>query len=227
MKFFGLIFNNLLYKIVAVLIAGILWAASQGFQSEEESLDLPISLENVPESVVVVDQSAAEINLRLSGSRAALSRAQNELLRYPISLEGVKPGEARFSVSVDHLTLPRGALIAARSPSTVVLQIEQIMRKTVPVKADRVGEPPAGFRVASVRVLPGEVVVEGARSSVRRVREVLTDRLDVSELVDTTELQTGIVIDRAHVWRPEDDREPVTVEVRIVPDGSRPAGEGD
>ena len=78
---------------------------------------------------MVVEQSPREINLRVVGSRAALRRAERQLVRYPISLEGVKPGEARFPVEISHLPTPRGAEIASRSPSMIVLRIEERGRK--------------------------------------------------------------------------------------------------
>ena len=67
------IFNNFGYKLAALLIAFVLWAAVQGFRSEELNLDLPIVLEDIPEGVVVVAQSVTKINVKLEGSRVELA----------------------------------------------------------------------------------------------------------------------------------------------------------
>src|SRR5258705_83231 len=83
------IFDNLLYKVVSILIACVLWAAAQGVTDVEQSLDVPIAVEKVPESLVVVEESAHEINLRLVGSRAALRQAVKTLQHYTVSREGV------------------------------------------------------------------------------------------------------------------------------------------
>ena len=66
-----LLFHNLLYKTMALLVAAVLWAAVQGAESVEESIDLPIVLEAVPDSLVVVDQSAIEVNVRRCAAHAA------------------------------------------------------------------------------------------------------------------------------------------------------------
>ncbi len=51
MKFLaGLLFHNFVYKLIAVLVAAVLWAAVQGSRSVEESLDLPIELPHGPAS---------------------------------------------------------------------------------------------------------------------------------------------------------------------------------
>ena len=100
-------FDNLLYKVVSILIACVLWAAAQGVTDVEQSLDVSIAVENVPPSMVVVEESAHEINLRLVGSRAALRQCAKLLQRYTVSLEGAKPGEARLAVNKDLISLPR------------------------------------------------------------------------------------------------------------------------
>ena len=150
------IFNNILYKGVALLLAVALWSIAQGFRDIERSIDIPVSLEGTPEDVVVVAQSSSEINLLVSGSRAAVRRAERQLVRYPISLDGIRPGEARFAVVLDRLDVPRGARISARSPSSVALslgnsprgplRVSYSHRRTRPI-SHRCSEALAGSRI--------------------------------------------------------------------------------
>ncbi len=212
------LFDNLIYKIAALFVATVLWATAQGFSSVEQGLDLPIVLHDVPSELVAVDQSAHEVNVRIVGSRAALRQAEKNLLRYPLNLSDIKPGEARFSVTTDRLRLPRGARISARSPSTITLQIERVLSKRVKVRADLSGSLPEGLQVEAVSVEPGEVVLEGARSSMRRIREVMTDRIDLTRLRETTTLETSLILGYPHVWRQEPDNGPVRVHIDIVAD---------
>jgi YbbR domain-containing protein len=216
------IFHNWLYKLAAFLVACVLWAAAQGFRSVEQSIDVPIAVEQVPEGVVVVDQSARELNVRVTGSRAALRRAEKELVRYPISLAGMKPGEARFNVDTDQFSLPRGARVSARSPSTLSFRLEARAQKKVPVRADLWGKPPAGYRVLEVRVTPEAVLLEGASSEVKKIRELTTDRIDVSELRGDAVRDVRLVIAASNVWR-TDGSEPIRVDIRIEAPSPEPA----
>jgi YbbR domain-containing protein len=221
-----LIFQNLIYKVVALLVAAVLWAAVQGSASIEESIDLPIELQGVPESLVVVGQSALEVNLRIKGSRAALRGARRDLKSYPISLEGIEPNmEARFPVTREGLALPRGAEVVARSPSTVLIQTEQVVRKKVPVRADVVGTPPEGYRLVRVDVEPRQVVLAGARSSIRRLREVLTERVDVSDITETTTREAPLAFGGSLVWRAAEDDTPVKVRIELEGPPETPADE--
>jgi YbbR domain-containing protein len=210
-----LLFHNFIYKVIAVLVAAVLWAAVQGSSTVEESLDLPIVLENRPDDLVVVGQSAVEVNLRLVGSRAALRAARRDLSTYPISLEGLSPGEARFPVNNEALQLPTGASVAARAPSTVVLQTEPVVRKKVPVRADVVGTPAPGYKVLAIEVKPAQVTLAGARSSIRRLREVMTERIDLNDIQESFERPIPLAFGGSLVWRAEEDSEPVVIHIEI------------
>jgi YbbR domain-containing protein len=210
------IFDNFLYKIAAVVVAAVLWATAQGLKEGENSFDLQIDLVDVPAELVVVEQSAYEVNLRVEGSRAALSRAEKNLVRYPLSLSGAKPGEARFQITNDRVRnmLPRGAKIKHRSPTTLVLHLEPVVAKRVRVRADVAGELAVGLKLTGVRVDPPEVELAGAKTQMRRLDHVATERLDISGLSETTTLETTLIL-YSHVWRAAEDGQPVKVELEV------------
>ena len=209
------LFNNLSLKLASVLVAFVLWAAAQGFQSVEISLDLPIAFTETPESLVVVAQSVAEVNLHLKGSRAALRSAEEALQNFGISLVGLEPGTREFLIDAQSLPLPRGAEVVARSPSRVEVRLDTVIRKRLRVRADVVGELPAGYRLEGVEVQPREVLLEGARGNLRRMREVSTRPIDLSEITETTRRKVALVLDSGHIWRAEARGEPVEIEIRI------------
>lgn len=209
------IFDNLLYKIVAILIACVLWAAAQGVTDVEQSFDIPVQVENVPDNLVVVEESAHEINLRVMGSRAALRQVAKNLQHYAVSLDGAKPGEARIAVNKELISLPRGARIAARSPSTLVYALESVSSKVVPVRADLTGELPAGFKLARISLDPKEIAISGAKSAVRSVREAVTDRVDLSTLRESTTLESPVTLGYPHVWRKDVTGAPIRIRVEV------------
>jgi len=211
------IFDNLLYKVVALLIACVLWAAAQGVTDVEQSFDIPVQVEGVPESLVVIEESAHEINLRVMGSRAALRQVPKTVQHYAVSFEGAKAGEARLAVNKEQITLPRGARIMASSPSTLVFALESVSSKEVPVRADLSGDLPAGYKLTRVIIEPKEVSITGAKSSVRNVREVVTDRIDLSGLRETTLLESPVTLGYPHVWRKDQSAAPIRIRIEIEP----------
>ncbi|MFQ5515399.1 MAG: YbbR-like domain-containing protein [Myxococcota bacterium] len=214
------VFRNFLYKVVALLVACVLWSAAQGIRSVDETLDVPIEIENLSEDLVVVSQSVDRVNMRITGSRAAVRRARKDAVRYSISLAGVKPGEQSFPIAVDSFVSRwRGARVLAHSPSSVTFEIQKVVRKTVPVRVELQGEPAPGHRIAAVKVDPARVELAGARSELRRIREVRTEPVDVSRLSQTIDQDAALVPPGEHVWRAGEGLrgQPVRVEVRIEP----------
>jgi len=218
------IFDNLLYKIVALLIACVLWAAAQGVTDVEQSFDIPVQVENVPEGLVVVEESAHEINLRVMGSRAALRQVAKSVPHYAVSFEGAKAGEARLAVNKEQISLPRGARIAASSPSTLVYSLEGVSSKLVPVRADLSGELPAGYKLVRVTIEPKELAIAGAKSAVRSLREVVTDRIDLSTLRESTLLESPVTLGFPHVWRKDQSAAPIRIRVEIEPPSEPTSG---
>lgn len=214
------IFHNFGLKSVALLVALVLWGATQGVQSIEESLDVPIAIEDLSPDLVLVGQSATEVNLQMVGSRAAVRRAERQLTRFPISLRGMTEGEVRLAIEEDRISVPRGAQVVARSPSSVAIRLEPRARKRVPVRADLIGEPPKGYRLARIEVQPEEVLLEGAQGALRKLREALTDRIELGALQAPLEQEVRLAL-AEHVWRVNEEG-PIRVflDVRPVRRGS-------
>lgn len=208
------IFNNFFYKVAALLVAVVLWAAAQGIRSDQRGLDIPVAFEGVPEDLVVVEQSARQINVQIVGSRAAVQRAERQISRYPIYVRGARPGTAHFPVEPDRLAVPRGASVTSRSPAIVEVRFEPRARKRVPVRADLSGGVPEGFELVRVEVLPDEVVLEGAQGALRRIREVLTEPIPLETLRTAAEEEVRLALGSDHVWRVEPEG-PIRVRLEV------------
>ena len=219
------IFENFRYKFVALLVAIVLWTAAQGVSDEEWSIDLPIVLEDIPEDLVVVDQSAHEINVRIQGSRAAVRTARQDLARFAVPLAGISSGETRLPLIADDLELGRGAKALASAPSTLIVKAESIESRNLTVIADVGGHLPEGFARLGVVIDPPLIEFSGARSAMARLREVPTEHIDISELRQTTTLPARLLLGVANVWRSDGGDGPVLVTVEIeAPASSESAG---
>ena len=218
MRLVGLVFDNFLYKLVALVVAIVLWSATQGFRAVDASVDLEVEFQDQPSDLVIVGQPAREVNFKISGSRWAVHRAKT-LRKYSISLAGAKAGdEVPFKINPDRLDLPRGAKILAFSPSTIEVKLDAIVEKAVRVRADVTGELPPGLKLEGVEVEPSVVNLLGARTVLNSLREVTTEPLDLSEFRSTAPRQVPLVIGRNNVWPADQKNATVRVLVRVVAD---------
>jgi hypothetical protein len=57
--------------LLAWLIAMVLWGMAHGSSDIERGVDIPIVFDGISEDLVLVEQSARAVNIRVLGSRAA------------------------------------------------------------------------------------------------------------------------------------------------------------
>lgn len=200
--------------LLAWVIAMVLWGMAHGTSSIERGVDIPIVFDDVPEHLVIVDQSSDAVNIRVLGTRAALRDVGPTRIQYPLDVSGANPGDAVYEIDTGRIEeqLPRGARIVSRSPASLEVRFARRGRKSVRVRPDIVGEPLEGYDVAGVEVEPASIWVTGSRQEVLRMREVMTETIDVRGLSGPLEREARLVLGD-HVWM--DQPRTVTVRIRI------------
>jgi YbbR domain-containing protein len=209
--------KNLRYAVLAVLISLILWSITHGSSTVERGYDIPLVFHDLPETLVITDQSDEEINIRVRGSRVALRNLSPSKMEYVVDVSGAKVGRTVHEVDVSRLDVDRvrGVDVVSRSPAQIDVRFEARGRKIVRVRPDLEGEPPEGFVLTSVEIEPPRVWLTGARSRVMRLSEVVTETIDVSGLEAQLEREVKLSLGSDHVWMEENG--PVTVRIGIEP----------
>jgi YbbR domain-containing protein len=199
--------------VLALAIAIFLWGIASGTSNAERGFDIPVVLDRLPDNLVVTDQSIDEVNVRVMGSRAVLRSLSPDRYKLEIDISGAKPGVAIYDVDLSRLDLPRSARFVSHAPSRVQVRFEKRGRKEIRVRADVQGEPAAGFRLAGISIDPPKIWLDGARSQVMRLDEVVTETIHLSGIQEDIVREIRVNPGRGTVWM-EDDR-PVRVEIRL------------
>ena len=202
--------------VLALAISIFIWAVAQGTSSIQESFDVPVELVGIEEGLVVTDQNSDAINVRLRGSRASLRNLDRKQMKYRVDASGGKPGVAVYEVDVETIEHPTGTTFAGYSPSRIQVRFEKRGRKAVGVRAEIQGVPAPGFHLAGVVIEPAKVWLEGARSQVMRLNEVVTEAVDIGGLAANAKREVRLVLGGGTVWA--EDNSPLQVEVLIEAD---------
>jgi YbbR domain-containing protein len=209
------LFGNIGYKLLAAGVALLLWGFSHGTDPIERGFDVSMALQDVPDNLVVTDQSADAVNIRVKGSRAALRSLSVADIEYVVDLSGAKAGVTEHEVDAESVNLPRGADIVSRSPSSIDFTLAPRGTKAVKVRPDLAGEPAEGFKIGAVQVEPLRVRITGARREVLRLNEVVTESIDLVGVDETFEREVRPLLAGPHV-RFEDENA-ITVRVEVLP----------
>jgi YbbR domain-containing protein len=209
------LFRNFGYKLLAAGIALLLWGVSHGIEPIEKGFDVPLALRDVPDDLVVVDQSTDAVNIRVKGSQAALRSLSVADIQYLVDLSGAKPGVTKHEVDAESIKRPRGAEIVSRSPSSIDFELVPRGTKAVNVRADLAGEPAEGFVVGDVEIDPLRVRITGPRREVFRLKEVVTETIDLSGVDESFEREVRPLLAGPHVR--SEGEESIKVRVEVVP----------
>ena len=178
----GFFTKNLSLKLISILLGAILWYFVVSERSGETAISVPLDFRNIPNPLIIIENPKESINLRISGPATSLRRLSPKNVKATIDLSDAKPGVAKFAIQPEQITLPRGLRVTMVSPASVVLTIDELLRKTLPVEAILVGKPLEGFKLTRVGIDPPAVEIVGARDELSGLQRISTEEIDISGL---------------------------------------------
>ena len=167
----NLVQHNLAAKIVAVLIAVILWGYVMNDQNPaiEGSFNAQVQLINVPEGYKVT-QNTDTIKITVRGARSLFAANSDKNFLAHVDLQDAKNGKGTYKVRVE---MPQGFELLDVQPESVDVELDPIVRRKVRADINVNGSPAAGVTVAKVSQASAEVVVEGPSRAVNEVERVI------------------------------------------------------
>jgi YbbR domain-containing protein len=185
--------QNLGLRIISLILAAALWVfVNAGQHSSVEAFNIPIAYRALPPGFVITNQHPDFVKVQVSGPQTLLSLVDPSRLALRLDLSGVGVGQASFKVGPDSFNMPRGTAVTGISPSQIVLDLDKIVVRYVPVHLVRIGAPADGYRVGSVEMTPSHVGVRGPSKEIANIETVDTEPFDVSGLASDTERGAAI-----------------------------------
>jgi YbbR domain-containing protein len=168
------------------------------------------------QGLVITSEMPKDVQLTLRAPRSVWDQltARPESVRAVLDLSGVGAGDHRMSLQVQIDARP--ARVVTVLPSSVLLTLEPLVSRTLPVQSTISGQPAVGYQAGDLSLEPGQVVVAGPESLISRVsrvrvlvnlsgsRESVEQDIPLEALDPNNARVTGITIqpDAAHVSLP-------------------------
>ncbi|MBI3597162.1 MAG: hypothetical protein HY203_08430 [Nitrospirae bacterium] len=210
----ALLLDNYLIKIASLAFAVILWFYVNSKGGVEMEMTVPLELKNVPPALVVVGDMIDDVNVRVKGRERILQGITAHSFSAVLDLTGAREGDNVYFLDPSVIAVSSNIQIIRINPRRVVIRTEALLKKVVQVSARVDGKPATGFRVDRVEVTPAWVTVEGARSVVDPLTQLVTDPIDV-----TGERKTVIRETKLNLLGKDlqvDEKEPIQVKVHFV-----------
>ncbi len=171
--------RNIIFKILALVLAVILWFLVVGEERAEVGLTIPLELVNMPRDMIVVNNLPQGIDIRVNGPRSLIRSLTTRNLSKSLDLSNTRAGTITYSISSEGIRLPRGVAVTRIHPTQVVVVLQKQIKKMIPVRARVIGRPASGYEVESVRIRPEEVEVSGSEEVIKDLENLSTKPVDI------------------------------------------------
>ena len=208
-----LLWENVTLKAAAAVLAVILWFFVVSKGQTEMALTVPIEYANIPSGLEIARYEVKSVNIVIRTHESLSRNIRQDTVRVSVDVSKGKKGEGIFPVKKDDVKLPYGASIVKLEPSSVKVVFEETVSKKVPITPDITGAPENGYYVKSVEISPREMVIEGAKSVVRKVGTVKTEPIDITGLTEDFRQEVGLKLQDSAI-RSKTDK--VDVHIRIA-----------
>jgi hypothetical protein len=186
--FFGDVLREYIYentglKLIALLIAIVLWAAVSKQESVQITLqDVPIDYANLAQGLSISnDDNLKTATVRVRGPKDSLETLRPENLSIRINLNNTKLGERVIPLSHADVVSPVSIEVVDIEPQRTHLTIERIIKRQVPVVPRFNSNLPKDYEITSHHVNPVVITIQGPESRVNAVADAPTETISMAE----------------------------------------------
>jgi len=210
-------------KLLAVLIAVVLWIQVHGQGVGSLSMDVPLQLQGLQSDIVIVNDLPDHVRITISGLQAQLASLKSTDIRVPLDASGLKePGVVERALKVSAIRLPVGLTIEKLQPDRLQLQVDRVVKREITVKPRL--ELPEGWVALDVQVEPAMATLAGPEVWLDALAEVETTAVHPASKPGVFKVTVGVESPTGKAIRLVEPNIKFTVHGRLVRESGRQKG---
>ena len=210
--------HNLVWKLLALAIAFLLWVGLASEPDLATSLSVPIFFRNIPEDLDISSGIIDRVHLEIRGPARRLSPESLSQAAVVLNLSDVRAGDRTFTIrDVNIRGLPIGVAFYRALPSQIGLRFERLLTKDVPILPLYSAPPPDGYAVVKYWFDPAKVRLRGPEAHVQGIDHATTDPIDLSNIVGRDKVRVRVRLSDPQVGLETSGAVVFNVDMRKVP----------
>lgn len=168
--------NNLGWKILSLLLAFLLWLTVINTEDPQVSTTIRgIPVEKLNESAITSQKRAIQyvagdtVDVKVKGKRSLVYKLTANNIRAYADMKNLSITDAA-DIQLD---LPNEIELISKSPSSVLVKLEKIIRKQLEVQYEKQGKTKSGFVDLNPTITPSVIELEAAESTIYKVEKVV------------------------------------------------------
>ena len=179
-------------RIVSVFIALGLWYMVGREDVVNKTIMVPVELLNLPRDLVIASQFKRSIEVTISGPKMAIEKMASGSVTRQVNLANAQPGTFVINNDTESILAPRGISVLRVQPASILLSIDKLAQKYLPVVPVTKGEVAAGFQLDGLAMEPSGIPITGPQTVLSQVDELRTKIIDLSGLKESKQSQVPL-----------------------------------
>lgn len=175
------IFQNFWFKLMAILMALLLWFHVATDKVYEYTQTFPLGIINIPSNLVLAEKLPDQVEVKIRGKgKELLKLFLSERKSVNIDAKEFKNGETNYDLKPNQIPIPEGLELQVtdiRSPQELKIKLDHLLDKKVKIQPNVQILPADGFvQVGELHYTPKEVVISGPTMWVNGLEEAFTQK---------------------------------------------------
>lgn len=194
MKIKNIVFSNLGIKVVALLLAILVWAMIAGKEHSyvEQSLDINVEYYNASPNIDVSSVRPDKVRVIVRGTTKELQKITAEDYEIKFDLKGISESTRLNYFTEDYLEYPENMKPVSIHPRMIEITVKEFLTREVPIRVRYRGNLPPGAVLVDRKLVPDKVKIFGYKTQITSINEVeavewvTLDQLDRSKVIRLT-----------------------------------------
>lgn len=156
---------------IALALAILTWYLLTGREKVEAWVDMSVEMTNAPEGLTIRKGLVSKIEVRVRGPKGLVRSLDRRKWTYSLDVSRLKVGENLVDIDRARIPLSMAYEVVEVKPSRLILTVDRVAKKEVPVIADWRGSLPPDYRLVEIKTEPEVVEVRGAERQVRQMTQ--------------------------------------------------------
>lgn len=188
--------KNWLLKVISLCLAIMLWYFVVGEDQVDMTIQVPIEVINLPNSLTISNQFKKNIEVSVRGPRSMIQDLKNRNISRPVDLSDAQPGTIVIKNDDKSIPFPKGITVLRLQPANITLLLDKLVQKTFPIEPVTEGEVAKGYELKKLYLDPDQLVISGPKSIIDKDIALKTYVINLDGLDRSTTLQVHVNLDQ-------------------------------
>ncbi len=197
------IFENFWFKLVALVMALLLWFHVATERVYEYTKSFPVKISNIPKGFILSEEVPQEVQVKIRGKgKELLKLLLTEKKNLQVDIKDFKAGEGDYTFKPQEIPIPEGLDLKVDeivSPKSIKINLDHSTEKKVPIHSQITILPKEGYlQVSAVSLAPHEVVISGPTKLVKNIETIETEKRVLENVTEPISDRIGLTLPKGY-----------------------------